>query len=551
MPLIELSGLEAVESRKKNAFAAWGNRTQPNRVEPIAKPSFDVAFEIEQGEKIFTVGSCFARNVEMELLRRGFDLPMRSLFRTEAFRGLDPGVVNNFGTPSIYNEFAWALGARPFVADDHIVEVQTGKFVDLHVISSIRPDRREIVEARRQAITEAYRSVLDCRVLIMTLGLVEVWFDSRSGYYLNSPPLPSMLRAEPDRFRLHVLSFEETYKYLEDALLLVRSKGRSDLRVILTVSPVPLAVTHRRQDVMVANCYSKSVLRAVAETITYKHDFITYYPSYESVILSDRKTVWRDDFTHVTDEIVAVNVGRMIDAYVRNEHSSEDLRSQIEAGGLAVAVEKARSLRQGSSDVARQFFADFGHLSTTSLDFALEEAQFLISQKEYASALAVLDGAAGGPDQDKTVQIAADLLMKLGRPAEAYQRLDVALSGGNKAAALWNLFLRSAMALGDVDRVLGVLGRWIRVAPIRTARANALVARWFHERGEFERALNYFKIAAGFDQSDALGRIYHVETLMALGRLDEATDMFRTITPQLANEIVLHGRLAKSLGVPV
>ena len=64
MPLIRFSAEQAIENRKTNRYGSWGDRASPNRVEPVAKPGFDVPFKIQPGSKIFTVGSCFARNVE-------------------------------------------------------------------------------------------------------------------------------------------------------------------------------------------------------------------------------------------------------------------------------------------------------------------------------------------------------------------------------------------------------------------------------------------------------------------------------------------------------
>jgi hypothetical protein len=87
--------------------------------------------------------------------------------------------------------------------------------------------------------------------------------------------------------------------------------------VILTVSPVPLAATFTGRDVLVANMYSKSVLRAVAEEIRARFDFVDYFPSYESVMLSPRATTWEEDGVHVADAAVAVNVRRMVEAYLQ------------------------------------------------------------------------------------------------------------------------------------------------------------------------------------------------------------------------------------------
>lgn len=58
---------------------------------------------MKHGEKVFTIGSCFARNVETELMKVGFDVPVRRVLHD---LGLGSEVINNFGTPSIYNEMA-------------------------------------------------------------------------------------------------------------------------------------------------------------------------------------------------------------------------------------------------------------------------------------------------------------------------------------------------------------------------------------------------------------------------------------------------------------
>ena len=39
--------------------------------------------------------------------------------------------------------------------------------------------------------------------------------------------------------------------------------------------------------------YSKSVLRVAAEIESEKSDSVEYFPSYESVMLSDRKKLWQ------------------------------------------------------------------------------------------------------------------------------------------------------------------------------------------------------------------------------------------------------------------
>jgi len=546
MPLLEFSGSEAVEQRKNNPFATWGNRTQKNRVEPVAKPSFAVPFQINPGEKIFTVGSCFARHVEQVLMQRGFQLPMLDLFNQPEFSSMNRGIVNNFGTPSIYNEFAWALEAQKFVAEDHIVETQKDKYIDMHVISSIRPTDFETVLNRRKAIMAAYRSFMECQVVIITLGLVEVWFDSKTGFYLNSSPRPTMLRNEPDRFKLHVLSFDEVYSYLEKTVDLIQKHGQKNVQIILTISPVPLAATHRTDDVIVANSYSKSVLRTAAETVISKRNNVTYYPSFESVSLSDRKMTWRDDFVHVTDEIVSVNINRMVDAYVESEWTLDDHHSAIATGGALMAIERAAKVRQGSQEDASAFFEAFGHFSKTELEFTLEHVQYLQGLKDFASIINVVEDAPEDPHNTLGL-IHAEALIKLGKAEEAFELLTELSKSGKSAWMLWHFYLESAKVIGDQDKVFEVLNRWIEASPSSAGRANGMVARWFYEIRDYDRALELFDIGISIDPEDALIRIYKTEALLA--KLDHkgAQEEVKRIVPRMPNEKILLGRLQKRM----
>jgi hypothetical protein len=57
--------------------------------------------------------------------------------------------------------------------------------------------------------------------------------------------------------------------------------------------------TFSTMDVVVANTYAKSLLRAVAQEWAAAHGNVDYFPSYEIVQNSDRATVWDADLRHV------------------------------------------------------------------------------------------------------------------------------------------------------------------------------------------------------------------------------------------------------------
>lgn len=477
MPLVDLSSSEALENRKNSNCSTWGDRSSPNRVEPITRPEFDAPFRMQPGDSIFTIGSCFARNVEHALITRGFRIPMRELFKQPEFAGIDLGAINNFGTPSIYNEIAWAFGEQPFNPEDHLLAMAPGKYSDLHLNHVGRSDPWDVVVARRAAIREAYRSVVDCSVAIVTLGLAEVWRDTATGYYLNRQPMPSQMREFPDRFRLHVLSASEVEDYLERAIGLLK-KHSPKLNIILTISPVPLAITSRAIDVIVANTYSKSVLRTAAEAIVTRHDNVTYFPSYESIMLSDRAIAWEADLIHVTRDMIEVNVDRMLAAFVEGWDEEE-----IANEGVAVAM--ATDALNHQRETAAEFFAKYAGWSARSANFAIQHAAFLVSQQRFREALAVLD-----PHQDSApiVNLKAKAFMALGRPRKAFNALDPFCGPKLRSAVLWMALLEAAMALGDAERVEAVFKRYARALRAHAETAKPDLQAWYRERGEIGRA---------------------------------------------------------------
>ncbi len=119
--------------------------------------------------------------------------------------------------------------------------------------------------------------------MIFTLGLIEAWIDKENGrswqsFYGNA--LTS--KSYKDLAELKVLSYEECLESVRKCIDLVSSYGEKK-NIIVTVSPIPLEYTFRDVDIIVANRYSKSVLRTVAEQVTLENEFVHYFPSMEIV----------------------------------------------------------------------------------------------------------------------------------------------------------------------------------------------------------------------------------------------------------------------------
>lgn len=92
-------------------------------------------------------------------------------------------------------------------------------------------------------------------------------------------------------------------------------------RKIITVSPVPLAATVELPSVVVADCVSKSTLRAAVHEVVSQDKAITYFPAFEIVrwLSGYTKTdVYGEDdqnSRHVSNWVVEFIVGSFIERF--------------------------------------------------------------------------------------------------------------------------------------------------------------------------------------------------------------------------------------------
>jgi hypothetical protein len=308
-------------------------------------------FTLDVGEKIFTIGSCFARNVEKRLAELGFEIPAMAWAKSAKDLNAPSEFLNKYVVRSILQELRWALDpAHPFPDPDGFIELSEGHWHDPHYTEVVDPAPIELVRARRARATEIMREVASCRTVVITLGYVEVWRDNKSGLLLNSfPPLAAMKR-EPGRFTIEILSFDEINADLEAIYELLERYCPKDFRILITVSPVPLARTFSEMDVITANTYSKSVQRAAVEQFRRRHANVGYFPSYESVILTDRAIAYEEDQRHVTKEIVAMNMAHLVKNYCKDTSGefarihADSIEKLLGVGALRIAPESDTGL---------------------------------------------------------------------------------------------------------------------------------------------------------------------------------------------------------------
>ncbi|MEI4471153.1 GSCFA domain-containing protein [Frigidibacter sp. MR17.24] len=280
------SGLPS-EAFWRSAVAEPLTRGAPERIAGLWSPKFPIGPQ----DRIVTAGSCFAQHIGRALSARGYGWvdaePAPAGLAPEARLARHYGTFS-FRTGNIYtaNMLAqwldWALDKgqmpeRHWERDGRVYDpfrpaIEPQGFDSLAALAA---SRARTLAAIREAVREA-------TVFVFTLGLTESWQERETGLEYAICPGTVAGRFDPERHHFVNHDFDDTLLRLGDAIGLLRSVNPA-IRVLLTVSPVPLTATASGDHVLVATGWSKAVLRAVAGEIAAEDAGVDYFPSYEII----------------------------------------------------------------------------------------------------------------------------------------------------------------------------------------------------------------------------------------------------------------------------
>jgi hypothetical protein len=275
-------------------------------------------FKVNTSDRVATAGSCFAQHISRYMKRVGLapyiaesahSLMVEHGGNVESYGLFSARYGNIYTARQCVELFRQAFGLIPMVEDfvEHesrwydLVRpnVQKEGFASLH---EARADRAYHLERVKVMFETA-------DVFVFTLGLTESWYNARSGH--TYPACPGTVRGtfDPDEHRFRNFTCSEVVTDLE-TLIGELKRVNPALKVILTVSPVPLVATRSDRNVLVASSYSKSALRAAVGEVELRHDHVTYFPSYEIVshpasfgqyLAADLREVTERGVAHVMD----------------------------------------------------------------------------------------------------------------------------------------------------------------------------------------------------------------------------------------------------------
>jgi hypothetical protein len=262
-------------------------QTAPGEIDPM----ISAPWRISATDRLATAGSCFAQHLVRRLRAAG----LQHLETETAHPTLSPEIVETFGYGLFSARYGSIYTARQllqlfrraygrFTPLDDIWPDETGKFFDPFrpaVQPGGFPTRREFELDRRQHFAALRTLFESADVFVFTLGLTECWSDKVDGAVYPLCPGVAAGRFDPDRHVLLNFGVQETIDDLDAFLAELRAVNPA-VRMILTVSPVPLAATAEPRHVWTATTLSKAVLRVAAEELA-RRPGVVYFPAYEII----------------------------------------------------------------------------------------------------------------------------------------------------------------------------------------------------------------------------------------------------------------------------
>ena len=460
--------LTFVEARRHKASSRSRWRDVAEELGGELWPKINPSFRLKPGQTVFTIGSCFARNIEANLEALGCKVPMLG-FRlpAEEFDGPPNAAMNKFHPPAFRQCLEWT--ARIYDRDGVVAwedcaplafETAEGLYFDLDMAATVLPASRERFIARRQHVYDVFATAFAADCLMMTPGLIEAWRDRETGLYMYGAPYEKRMMSMPDRWAFEVLSYPRCLEDLLASIDVVRRRN-PDVKVLVTTSPVPLNRTFTERDVTVANAHSKAVLRAVCDAVLLDREAVDYFPSYEMVTLSNPAMAWKQDRLHVSQGFIGKLVSYMLDNYFEGVEAAaadyQQARVLFATGDLGGAEAAARTALDGRPE----------HLEARIL-----LGSTLAQQQRWDEAVAVLAPAVTADPQraDARIQLAG-ALAGAGRSEAAVgaAREAMALESFSVAGllAMDGLLMRipTAEAVGLCEQALELFPRHVEVYP--------------------------------------------------------------------------------------
>ncbi len=279
------------ENLPNTAFWRYGvGESSPKKMLNVYKKKW----ELNSGLNVATAGSCFAQHISRYMRKNGFSVMDTELPPPEV--SIEDQEKHGYGLYSarygniytVHQLLQLAKEAFDESLPQNIAWEKNSRYYDA-LRPAVEPSgfdsKKSLYDSRNIHLASVRRMLLEVDVFIFTLGLTEAWVHTPSGTVFPTAPETVAGQFDPTIYAFKNFNYSEIIDAFTDFLTVVRKHrlNKPELKVILTVSPVPLTATAAGKHVLLASTYSKSVLRAVAGYLSDNYKTIDYFPSYEII----------------------------------------------------------------------------------------------------------------------------------------------------------------------------------------------------------------------------------------------------------------------------
>lgn len=258
-------------------------------------------YEINEKDKFATYGSCFAQHFSNALRQKGIkwidaeQCPkwISNAVKKEFNYGIYSSRTQNIYTPTMLLQ--WLKISYDKTFKDIEIWEENNIFYD-PLRPTLEPDgfisEKELINSRKVTCNSFIQSIKEATIFVYTLGLTERWINNKSGIeYANCPGTTkgffNSKIHEPNN-----LLITDIQKALDESFHIIRLINPM-IKIMLTVSPVPLVATFQDKHVLTATIEAKSNLRSAASLFS-QSDYIDYFPSYEIISSFPYKGIFYD-----------------------------------------------------------------------------------------------------------------------------------------------------------------------------------------------------------------------------------------------------------------
>ncbi|MGU3287593.1 GSCFA domain-containing protein [Methylobacterium mesophilicum] len=323
------------------------SRSDAAGFDPVVKTKF----RIGPRQKISSGGSCFAQHIAQWISRKGFNY-----FVTEEFYGSDSGDARmvsfsaQFGNIYTAKQLLQLLRRAygEFVPSDRAWIGKSGRYIDPfrpQIPSAGYETAAEVDAAREPHLAAVRRMFEESDLFIFTIGLTEAWMSREDGAVF--PVAPGVVAPDTDsaHYEFYNFSCGEIVADLREFCQRIRSLN-PNIRVLLTVSPVPLTATFEEQNAVVATSYSKSALRAAVSEVCSAFGFVDYLPSYEIITHWYNSGLYFDDDLRTVTLSGVAHVMRVFESHYLHESNASPVTTDSSNPDLAeIDAQTERAMR--------------------------------------------------------------------------------------------------------------------------------------------------------------------------------------------------------------